>query len=190
MDYVSIFAVAVGLSFDTFAVSITCGILRKEIIFWQAVRIALIFAFFQSINPLIGWALGLSVSTYISEYDHWLAFIMLLLLGVKMIYESFKPHEEKTLDPFRLRYQISMGLSTSIDALIIGVSFAFINIETSRMLSATFIIGFVTFVVAMLGMLFGKKTRHLFGSRMELIGGLILIAIGTRILIEHIWLHA
>ena len=127
MDYFTLFVLAIGLSFDTFAVSVTCGMLRQEMAFAQAVRIAAIFAIFQAINPLIGWLIGASLSQYINQYDHWIAFVLLALLGSKMIIESRKTHEEKTIDPFSLKVQIHMAIATSIDALIVGIGFGILK---------------------------------------------------------------
>jgi len=185
MDYLTLFLLAIGLSFDTFAVSVTCGMLRQEMAFGQAVRIAGIFAVFQAVNPLIGWLIGSGLSTYIAQYDHWVAFILLVLLGSKMIAESRKTHEEKTIDPYSLKIQIKMAIATSIDALIVGIGFGIL--KPGSIIPALLIIGGVTFVVGMLGMLFGKKARGHFGEKMELLGGIILIAIGSKILIEHLF---
>lgn len=184
MDYLTLFLLAIGLSFDTFAVSVTCGMLRQEMHFGQAVKIAGIFAIFQAVNPLIGWLIGSNLSGYITQYDHWIAFILLVLLGSKMIAESQKTHEEKTIDPYSLKVQVKMAIATSIDALIVGIGFGIL--KPGSIIPALFIIGGVTFIVGMLGMLFGKKARGRFGEKMELLGGAILIAIGVKILLEHI----
>jgi manganese efflux pump family protein len=183
MDYLTMFLLAIGLSFDTFAVSVTCGLLRQELAFKHAVRIAVIFALFQAISPLIGWLLGSTISKAINQYDHWLAFGLLFILGVKMLIESQKEAEEKTIDPMNIRTQVKLAIATSIDALIVGLSFAFINV---KMVPALLIIGIVTFIIAMLGMLFGKKTRGLLGPKIEMLGGIILIVIGCKILWEHL----
>jgi putative Mn2+ efflux pump MntP len=183
MDYFTLTMLALGLSFDTFAVSVTCGLIRQEMAFWQAARIAFVFAVIQAIMPFIGWLLGSSISNIISNYDHWLAFGLLLLLGVKMIVESQKETEEKSIDPYKLATQVKLAIATSIDALIVGLSFAFIQVSVAP---ALIIIGTVTFLLAMLGMLFGKKTRGFLGSKIEILGGIILIGIGCKILVEHI----
>jgi putative Mn2+ efflux pump MntP len=185
MDYITLFLLAIGLSFDTFAVSVTCGMLRQEMVFKQAIRIAAIFAVFQAVNPLIGWLIGAGLSSFISQYDHWVAFILLFLLGVKMIAESRKAHEEKTIDPYSLKVQVKLAIATSIDALIVGIGFGIL--KPGSIIPTLVIIGGVTFVVAMIGMLFGKKARGKFGEKMELLGGVILIAIGLKILLEHLF---
>lgn len=184
MDFLTLFFIAIGLSFDTFAVSISTGLIANKIRFTQAVRVALVMAVFQTIMPLIGIFLGLQVADYIKEFDHWIAFGLLTLLGAKMIFESFKKEdEEQVQNPLKLSNVISMSIATSIDALAVGVSFAFLQINIAAMGG---IIGGVTFVVAMLGMFFGKKAGSHFGSKLDLIGAAILIGIGLKILIEHI----
>ena len=184
MSYITIFFIAIGLSFDTFAVSISTGLIVNQIRFLQAVRVALIMALFQTVMPLIGIFAGLQIADYIKNYDHWIAFALLSLLGAKMIYESFKANDETTTpNPLKLSNVISMSIATSIDALAVGVSFAFLQIEITAM---AVIIGAVTFLVAMLGMLFGSKVGHHFGSKLDLIGAAILIGIGIKILLDHI----
>lgn len=182
MNILTIILIATGLSFDTFAVSISTGISISGIKFWQAVRIALTLAFFQGLMPLIGWFLGTQVEQFICNYDHWIAFILLLLIGIKMIYESYKKEEDKKQKSLTFPILIFMAIATSIDALVAGVSFAFIDIN---IYISIFIIGFITFLAAMTGMLFGKTIGVKLGNKMEILGGLILIGIGIRILLCH-----
>lgn len=182
MTILTLFILAIGLSFDTFAVSISSGIARKHIIFREAFIIASVFGFFQAIMPVLGWLGGLSIKGLIEPFDHWIAFGLLGAIGVKMIFESFDKDEEKQFNPLNPKVMITMAIATSIDALTVGVSFAIVEVN---MLLAFFIIGFITFLVAMLGMLFGKKIGGKTGRRMEILGGLILIIIGSKILFEH-----
>lgn len=182
MDLLTLFLLSIGLCFDTFAVSVSSGLLRKEIIFWQAVRIAFFLALFQAIMPVLGWLGGITIKGWIESYDHWIALGILSILGIKMLIESFKKSEEKNINPLDIKVIISMALATSIDAFAVGISFAIIEVN---MLLAFIIIGSVTFIASMLGILFGKKTGSHFGQKMEIIGGLILIAIGIKIVIEH-----
>jgi len=182
MDFITLILLAIGLCFDTFAVSVSSGLIRKEIVFWQAVRIAIILAIFQAIMPLIGWLGGISIKNWIEPFDHWIALGILSILGIKMIIESQKDSNEKDIDPLNIKFIISMALATSIDAFAVGISFAIIEVN---MLLAVFIIGSVTFIASMLGILFGKKTGSHFGQKMEIIGGLILIIIGIKIVLEH-----
>ncbi len=184
MDYLIIVLVAVGLCFDTFAVSVSSGIAKQEIKFFDACKIALVFAFFQAIMPVIGWFLGEQVKRYISEFDHWVVFGILFLLGLKMIVESFKNEEKKKFNPLHFWVMISMAIATSIDALAVGISFSIINVS---ILITAFIIGSVTYLASMLGILFGKKTGSHFGKKMEIIGGIILIGIGIKIIIQHLF---
>jgi putative Mn2+ efflux pump MntP len=182
MDFITLFLLAIGLSFDTFAVSFSSGLLKREIVFWQAARIALVLALFQAFMPVLGWLGGLSVKGLIEPIDHWIAFGLLTILGVKMIVESFKGCEERNANPLETKILITMAIATSIDALAVGVSFALIEVN---LILAVLTIGLVTFLASMLGILFGKKTCSNLGRRMEVIGGLILIAIGIKICLEH-----
>ena len=184
MDIFTILLIAIGLSFDTFAVSITTGLSISYIRFWQGVKIAATLAFFQALMPLLGYILGKQVENLISDYDHWIAFGLLFLLGFKMIYESFvKEKDASSSNPLKTMVLLGMAVATSIDALVVGISFAFVTINIYL---AIFIIGAVTFLVSMIGMLFGKKLGGKLGKQMEIIGGIILIGIGFRILLSHI----
>jgi putative Mn2+ efflux pump MntP len=182
MDLVTIFLVAIGLTFDSLAVSISTGLIVSEIKFWMACKIAFLFAVFQGLMPLIGWFLGIQIKEYISNYDHWLAFILLSGLGAKMIYESFK-EEKKDFNPTKFIVAAGLALATSIDALVVGVSFAFIEIN---IILSVIIIGSMTFIVSMSGIFVGKKASGFYGNKIEFLGGLILIGIGLKILIEHL----
>jgi putative Mn2+ efflux pump MntP len=184
MNIITILLIAVGLSFDTFAVSVSSGLTIRHIRFLQAVKIAFTLAVFQSLMPLIGWFLGNQVSGYIANYDHWVAFGLLSVLGLKMAYESLKKDKENSnFNPLNLLVLLGMAVATSIDALVIGVSFALVEINIYW---SILVIGVVTFLVSMVGMLFGKKVGGKLGKQMEIIGGLILIGIGIKILMEHL----
>ncbi len=175
--------IAIGLSFDTFAVSVSTGLTVSQIKFWQGVRIALVLAIFQSLMPFLGWLGGIQIARYISNIDHWIAFGLLAILGIKMIVESFKNAEEKKFNPLIFSVLVVMAIATSIDALVVGVSFALISTNIYLAIS---IIGSVTFLVAMIGMLLGKNVNGKFGKKAEIIGGLILIGIGLKILLSHL----
>ena len=183
MGFIALFLLSIGLSFDTFAVSVSCGIIERELKFTQAARIAIFFAVFQATMPLLGWLIGYSVKSHIEPIDHWIAFGLLVIIGGKMIIESFKPKEEKSINPKDLKVIILMSLATTIDAFVVGITFAFFNVN---LLFSSFIIGSVTFIAAMLGMLFGKNIGSHLGQKMEVLGGLILISLGAKILCEHI----
>lgn len=184
MSALTIFLLAIGLSFDTFAVSISCGIARRHIVFREAFRIAIVLAFFQSTMPLLGWGFGLTIKSVIEPVDHWLALTLLCLIGIKMIIESFdRDKQANMLDPLNPKVLLTLAIATSIDAFAVGFGFIAVNVN---ILHAYLIIGTVTFLVAMLGMLFGKSIGSIIGKRMEIIGGLILIGLGIKIVIEHV----
>jgi manganese efflux pump family protein len=168
---------------DCLAVSISCSIIKKEIKFFEALKIGLFFGFFQGIMPVIGWLLGLFFKDYILAFDHWIAFGILGYIGVKMIIESFKKTDRKELEITSYWLILSLSIATSIDALMIGVSFAFLQVS---MLKTVIIIGGITLFISMVGFRMGKSLGSVFGRRAELVGGLVLIAIGTKILIEHL----
>lgn len=168
---------------DCLAVSISYSMIRKEIRFSEALKIGLFFGFFQAIMPVIGWLMGLTFKDKIIVFDHWIAFGLLGLIGSKMIIESFRKTERKDLPTANFWLVISLSIATSIDALIIGVSFAFLEVN---IIATILIIGLVTLFISMIGFRMGKSLGSMFGRRAEFIGGLVLIAIGTKILIEHL----
>ncbi len=183
MDILFLLLIAIGLSFDTFAVSIIIGLSVFQIKFWQASKIALTLTVFQCLMPILGWVLGSQINDIFSHADHWIAFGLLSIIGIKMIIEGFKKEGgKKEFDPFKPLVLIGIAIATSIDALIVGVSFAFINVNI--LLSAG-IIGFTTYISAMLGMLFGKTAGKSLGKNIEMAGGIILLIIGIKILFEH-----
>ena len=188
MGFITLFIIAVGLSFDSFAVSVSSGIIRNRIIFFDAAKIAFSLAFFQGSMPLIGWLLGRTISASFASFDHWIAFGLLGLLGVRMVIGGLKEkNEDVPVDPLKPLVLLSLSLATSIDAFVVGVSFAFLEV---RMVIAGLVIGSVTFVASMLGILFGKKIGSRLGRRMEVLGGIILFAIGAKILIEHLFFNS
>lgn len=178
MDIFSIILIALALSFDTFAVSITCGLIDRHMEFRQAARIAIVFAFFQALMPLTGWFLGFSIREYIETYGHWIALILLSFIGLRMIFESLKKEKVECFDPHELKTIVVLAIATSIDSFFTGITFAFVKVNIPTCLS---IIGLTTFLAGMLGMLFGKKIGHRFGKRIEIVGGIILIFIGLKI---------
>jgi putative Mn2+ efflux pump MntP len=185
MDFITIVLVGLGLTGDTLAVSVSTGLSLNQIRFKEALRIAFVLGIFQALMPVLGWFLGIQIKDYIVDFDHWIAFILLAAIGGKMILETFKHEsEKKTFNPLKTSVLIGIAIATSIDALIVGVSFAFINVNI--ILSAA-IIWFLTFFVSMTGVFIGKKTGNLFGKKVEIIGGVILIGIGVKIVIEHLY---
>jgi putative Mn2+ efflux pump MntP len=184
MEILTVVLLAVGLSFDSFAVSVCSGLNLPRINIFQAAKIAFFLALFQGLMPLIGWLVGNSIKSLIEPVDHWIAFGLLGLIGGKMIIESFSSSETREIkNPLNIRVILMLSLATSIDALAVGFSFAtFLH----KILIAVFIIGAVTFIASMLGILLGKKTGPRISRYAEILGGLILIFIGTRILIQHL----
>lgn len=185
VEFLTFLFIGIGLSFDSFAVSVSWGVMKKDILFLHAVPIAFSLAFFQTLFPIFGWLAGTTIHDLIHFLDHWIAFILLAFIGVKMIIEGKRPSGvENNFDPFRIRIVLGLSVATSIDALVVGFSFGFLN--TPILLPAG-IIGCVTFLASMLGMLFGKNMPAKRGRQSLKIGGIILIAIGIKILAEHLW---
>jgi len=184
MAWATIVVIAVGLAMDAFAVSIVSGSAYKQLHVRHALRMAAFFGGFQAFMPLIGSMAGLSFKDYITGFDHWIAFCLLIAVGAKMIYESFKIKSvEENLDPSNIFVLLALSVATSIDALAIGITLSLI---THSIGIAVTIIGLVTFVLSYLGVVIGKKFGHFFENKIEIFGGLILIAIGIKILIQHL----
>jgi putative Mn2+ efflux pump MntP len=184
VDILTLLLIAFGLSMDAFAVSITSGITIKDQKLNHALRIGLFFGSFQALMPLIGWLAGLSLRDLISGVDHWVAFGLLSLIGGKMIYGATKiGSNEKEANPLSVFVLLILSIATSIDALAVGLSFAFLKISVA---TPVIVIGLVTFVLSFFGVLVGNRLGHFFEKKMEIIGGLVLIGIGVRILIEHL----
>ena len=176
--------IALGLAADCFAVSLSISISRATISSISIIRAALAFGIFQAFMPFLGWLVGQTVVDLISSFDHWLAFALLALIGGKMIWESLYPEEtDKNNDISKLSVVLFLAVATSIDALAVGLSFAFIKVSIGY---ACAIIGVIAFLIAILGFIIGKKAGKLIGKRAGIIGGIILIAIGLRILLSHI----
>lgn len=181
MDLISIFLLAVGLAMDAFSVSITRGLSLKCNIKY-ALTIAIFFGGFQALMPVLGWYSGMQLQSLISAVAPWIAFILLAAIGIKMIHESFSS-EEEICKVFSLKELLILSIATSIDAFAVGVTFAILNIS---IITPIIIIGLVTFVLSFIGVYIGKNMGHLFGNKIEILGGLILIAIGLKILLENI----
>ena len=182
MDIISIVIIAIGLAMDAFAVSITSGITIKRLHINHALKIALFFGLFQAIMPIVGWLAGLSLRDYISAVDHWIAFGLLSSIGCKMIYESITVQSsEKEIDPLNVYVLLVLSVATSIDALAVGVSFAFLKVA---IVTPVIIIGTVTFLLSYLGVYIGDRIGHFFENKIEIAGGLLLIGIGIKILVE------
>ena len=182
MGIILILLIAVGLAMDSLAVSISGGIVMRPFCMRQALRLAFTMGIFQGGMTLLGWLMGVSFSSYITTFDHWIAFVLLGFLGGKMIYESFG-EEETTISSFSTKTLLTLGVATSIDALAVGVSMAFLK---TGVYFPAFIIGFVTFTLSLIGVLSGYRFGKIKGINVELFGGIILIIIGIKILVEHL----
>jgi putative Mn2+ efflux pump MntP len=184
MKLLTIVIIAVALAMDAFAVSIVSGSAYKQLKLRHSLRIAVFFGGFQAFMPLIGSLAGLTLKKYIENYDHWIAFGLLIAVGAKMIYESFKiSSAEQTFDPSNIFVLLVLSAATSIDALAVGITLPLI---TSSIITAVIIIGIVTFILSYLGVFIGKKVGHFFENKIEALGGLVLIALGIKILFEHL----
>ena len=184
MDYFTILVIALGLSFDTFAVSLSYGVIRSGIIFRQAAWIAIVLAVFQGGLTIAGYFLGSIFSDALKATDHWIALCLLSFLGIKMILEGLK----KTNDDAPKDYSsnivlLTIAIGTSIDAFAIGISFALLDV---KIWAAGTVIGAVTFIASMTAIRIGKSAGVRLGNKVEILGGLLLIAIGLKIFIEHI----
>ena len=189
MTELEIWMIAIGLAMDCFTVSITGGIALKCTRWGVTLRTAFLFGLFQAVMPVIGWGCARWLSDYIGDYDHWIAFAMLFFLGAKMIYGAFtaKDGESCAFNPCDNKTVVLMALATSIDALAVGVSFAFIyGADFMSIAWPVSVIGFVSFAMSALGFVGGAWFSRFRRLKPEIVGGLILIAIGTKILIEHI----
>ncbi|MFY9398937.1 MAG: manganese efflux pump MntP family protein [Desulfomonilia bacterium] len=184
MGMVSILLIALGLSMDCFAVSVSSGLSMERFRICRALRLALFFGLFQGIMPVIGFAAGMGVRNFIEEIDHWVAFGLLAFIGLKMIHEALTEGENgKKIDLSSLSTLLVLSVATSIDALAVGVSFSLLNMDIAV---PALVIGIVAFAVSLTGVLVGRRVGRRFKSMAEILGGLILIAIGLKILMEHL----
>lgn len=188
MGFVELLLVGVGLSMDAFAVSVCKGLCMKRLNMRQALVIALFFGGFQALMPLIGWALGTQFEQFITPVDHWIAFGLLLIIGAKMLWDSFRGDDDEQLScavdgRLDLRELTMMAVATSIDALAVGITFAFLRVD---IMASVVVIGVTTFALSLVGVAVG----HRFGARYEkpatVVGGVVLILIGLKILLEHL----
>ena len=192
MGFFSIFMTGIGLSMDAFAVSLAKGLCLKDDEFKYSFRVALFFGGFQALMPLLGWWLGRYFEGYITSFSHWIAFILLSIIGGKMLLEAMKElrtkeedkiHLECERDEFSYKKITILAIATSIDALAVGVSFAFLNVN---IIPSIIIIGITTFVLSFFAVFLGKKLGEYMQSYAELFGGAILIFIGVKILLENL----
>jgi len=184
MTIIELLILSVALAMDTFAVGICFGLSMQKIILRKAIIIGLYFGIFQAVMPLLGFLAASLFSEYIIAYDHWVAFLLLCFIGGKMIFGSFKNDEpsndEASIKP---KIMLPLAIATSIDALAVGVSFSFLQVN---ILPAVLIIGAITFILSIIGVKIGNIFGAKYKSKAEFAGGVILILIGTKILLEHL----
>lgn len=183
MKLFEIIVIAIGLAMDAFAVSVCKGLSMKKIDWKKAIIIAVYFGIFQALMPVLGYFLGSSFSAFVQKVDHWIAFILLSIIGVNMIKESTDDEVEKRNDNVDFKTMVVLAIATSIDALAVGVTFAFFEVN---ILLAISIIGIITFILSIFGVIIGNKFGDKFQNKAELAGGIILIIIGVKILLEHL----
>ena len=184
MSLLELVILAIGLSMDAFAVSICKGLSVQKLLPRHLVICGLYFGGFQALMPLLGWLLGVRFQSMITSVDHWIAFILLGIIGFNMIRESRSQEEEIPSPDFGVKTMLAMAVATSIDALAVGVTFAFLEV---RILPAIALIGVTTFIFSAAGVKIGNVFGLKYKSRAELLGGIVLIGIGLKILIEHLF---
>lgn len=187
MGILELFLIGIGLSMDAFAVAVCQGLCMQRMNWRHAAVIALFFGGFQALMPFLGWVLGSQFSGYIQNFDHWIAFLLLCLIGINMIREALSPEEDETACAvnYRLDYRrlLLMAVATSIDALAVGVTFAFLKV---KIVPAISLIGCTTFCLSLAGVAVGNFFGVRFKSRAEFTGGVILVLLGLKILLEHL----
>ncbi len=183
MSLLSLFIIAIGLAMDAFAVSICKGLAMQKVSFKKAGIVGLWFGGFQALMPFVGYLLGSQFEQYITAFDHWIAFALLLLIGGSMIREALSKQEECANASLDIKSMLLLAVATSIDALAVGVTFAFLQVE---IIPAIAFIGVITFVLSTLGVKVGNVFGVKYKSKAELAGGVILILMGFQILFEHL----
>jgi putative Mn2+ efflux pump MntP len=176
---------AIALAMDSVAVSIAIGSKYKDLLVSKALFAAAVFGFFQGAMPIAGYFIGISFAQYVQAFDHWIAFFLLAGLGGKMIYEAYQNEFDDEVTNLTNKTLITLGIATSIDAMAIGVTFAFLQTD---IYTAASVIGLVTFVLCVAAIYIGKKLGSFLESKAEMLGGLILIGLGCKILAEHLGL--
>ncbi len=185
MSFAELMLVAVGLSMDAFAVAICRGLEMRKIHYRQALLIALFFGGFQALMPLLGYLLGAGFAHYISNFDHWIAFVLLGFIGGKMIWEAARGEDEGGVEVLNLKMLAIMAVATSIDALAVGIAFAFPSFQMN-IFAAVSTIGLTTFFLSFLGVCAGNRFGARYKTKAEIVGGVVLILVGLKILLEHL----
>ena len=192
VGFVEIFLIGIGLSMDAFAVSVCKGLGMHRVNYAHALVIALFFGVFQGLMPVIGWLVGSAFAVYVTAVDHWIAFALLALVGGKMLWDAFhdedaEEDDETSTQKLDLRELFMLAIATSIDALAVGISFSFLQID---IVAAALIIGCTTFVLSLVGVVVGNRFGARFEKPSQIAGGIVLIAIGLKRLLEHLGLIA
>ena len=183
MSAVELLLLSIGLAMDAFAVSVCKGISMKKMNWKKAIIIGLYFGGFQALMPTIGYFLGSAFQSLITSIDHWIAFILLGIIGGGMIKEAFEDDKENVNDDVGFKTMIILAIATSIDALAVGITFAFFNVN---LILAVSLIGIITFIISVIGTKIGNRFGDKYERKAEMVGGIILIFLGIKILLEHI----
>lgn len=186
MNVFNLLIIGIGLSMDTFAVSVATGASLGNIMSGQAVRIALTFGFFQAVMPVAGWIAGNSMSDSVAVFNHWLAPGLLIVVGIKMITEAFAiiPDDNEPVCIDRKRI-VLLAVATNIDALAVGLSFSFIDV---RIIIPALVIGAIAFVFSFAGIWIGHKSQHFFEKKIEIAGGILLMMMGFKLIVENVYI--
>lgn len=184
MGIIELIVLSIGLAMDAFAVSICKGLSMCKMNWKNAIIIGLYFGIFQALMPVIGYLLGVGFQDKITNIDHWIALILLCIIGINMIKEALAKEKEKTDDSVKFKDMIILAIATSIDALAVGVTFAFLNVN---ILIAVTLIGIITFIISVIGVKIGNVFGDKYEKKAELAGGIILILLGIKILLEHLY---
>lgn len=183
MGLLELIILSIGLAMDAFAVSICKGLSMSKMKWKNAIIIGLYFGIFQALMPLIGYLLGISFQNAITNIDHWIAFVLLVGIGINMIKEAMSNETKETNDSVKFKDMIILAIATSIDALAIGVTLAFLKVNIVLSMS---IIGIITFIISIIGVKIGNVFGDKYKPKAELAGGIILILLGIKILLEHL----
>ena len=183
MGILELILIAIGLGMDAFAVSICKGISMSKMNWKKAIIIGLYFGIFQALMPVIGFTLGKTFENLVTSIDHWIAFGLLLIIGIKMIIDAFKEDNISVNDSINWKVMVILAIATSIDALAVWITFAFLQVN---LLLAVSIIGIITFILCVIGTKIGNNFGNKFENKAEILGGIVLIFIGVKILLEHL----
>ena len=183
MGLLEILLIGIGLAMDAFAVSICKGLPMKKMNWKKAIIVGLYFGIFQAIMPIIGFFLGTTFESLVTKIDHWIAFVLLVFIGANMLKEAFSSECEGCNDSVNFKTMIILAIATSIDALAIGITFGFLNVNLPLAIA---VIGSITFVLCIIGVKIGNKFGNKYQDKAEIAGGIILILMGVKILLEHL----